>query len=773
MARKLLIVESPAKARTIGKILGRDFDVKASVGHVRDLPKNTIGVDEANDFEPKYEILPDKQKVVADLRRAANKADEIYVATDPDREGEAICWHILELLKSVDQPMRRIEFHEITKRAVIEALEESGEVDMNRVNAQQARRVIDRLMGYRLSPLLWDKVKRGLSAGRVQSVALKMICDRDAEIKAFVSDEYWLVDASLEGSEKPDFTVRLSRKAGKKWRPAVEAEARHVESTVKNSKILISKATRKTRSQRPKAPFITSHLQQEAARRLRYPVRRTMQLAQRLYEGVDLGSRGVTGLITYMRTDSVRVSEESISQARAYIEDNYGPSFVPAKPHTYKNRSSSQDAHEAIRPTDVSLTPESLASILGADELRLYRMIWQRFVAAQMVSATFDITQVDVSAGEYVLQVTGKVMKDPGFLRLWKDVDSGDEKSPPLPGNLEVGQELKCLGLTLEQKFTQPPPRFSEASLVKALEENGIGRPSTYASIIATLSSRDYTVREKGNFTPTELGKLVNRLLIKSFSNLINEGYTAHLEEELDRVAEGAREWKELIRSFAGQFSSDLETAQVEMEQVKGKGVPTDQICPECSSPLVMKFGRYGEFLACSSYPECGYTRDLRDENEEADIEGEAPKCPDCESEMVIKRSRFGPFWACSRYPECRGTAKIGGEKKTAAAVPTSVACGREKCAGEIVERRSRRGRVFYGCSTYPKCDYSMWDFPVSYLCPECGNSIMGIRETKSRGREYICPVKECAHRMPEPEDAPTLNKPIGIPKKNGDGDTA
>jgi DNA topoisomerase-1 len=481
-----------------------------------------------------------------------------------------------------------------------------------------------------------------------------------------------------------------------------------------------------------------------------------MQLAQRLYEGVDLGQRGQIGLITYMRTDSVRVSGESVDAARQVIAGRFGETVLPEKPRSYANKSASQDAHEAIRPTDPTLRPEDLSSVLKPDELRLYRLIWERFLASQMKDAIFDITQVEVAAGEYTLAVTGKILREAGFLSLWQELENGDgngddRKNAKLPPGLKEDQEIACTSVKLEQKWTQPPARYGEATLVKALEENGIGRPSTYASILATLASRDYTVREKNSFRPTELGKLVNRLLIGSFASIINEAYTASLEEDLDRVADGQRGWKDLVRRFSAAFTRDLEKARDQMEQVKGRGVPTDQICPECSSPLVMKFGRYGEFLACSAYPECSYTRDLNEQNE-VEVDEETPDCPECEAEMVLKRSRFGPFWACSRFPECRGTRRLGGEVAQQPQ-PTGVSCPRAGCAGEIVQRKSRRGKVFYGCNKYPACDFSMWDPPVENPCPVCNHPIMGLRTTQKRGRELVCPIRDCGHRMPAPED--------------------
>ncbi|HHQ49569.1 MAG TPA: type I DNA topoisomerase [Acidobacteria bacterium] len=755
MASKLLIVESPAKARTIGNYLGKEFEVRASVGHVRDLPKSKLGVDEEHDFEPDYQVLPDKKKVVEELRRAARKADEIYLATDPDREGEAISWHIAELLKDLARPMHRVEFHQITKNAVREAVAEPRELDMARVDAQQARRVVDRLMGYKISPLLWRSVRRGLSAGRVQSVALKMICDREDEIEAFTPEEYWLVDATVRAPEPPPFTVRLAKRDGKKWRPATAEEAEAVQAALKAGPLTIAKVSRRKGRQRPRAPFITSTLQQEASRRLGLPVRRTMQIAQRLYEGVELGDRGRQGLITYMRTDSVRSAPEAVEAARSVIAERFGAGAVPAKPNFFKNRSSAQDAHEAIRPVDPALTPDRVKGFLGRDELRLYRLIWERFVASQMKPAVFDVTKVEVACGPYTLSVEGKILVEPGFLALWQENGDGKEQQP-LPSGLAEGQALTLEGVKLEQKFTQPPPRYTEATLVKALEEKGIGRPSTYAAIIATISGRDYVVREKKTFRPTELGRLVNRLLTATFADLIDEGYTARLEEELDRVAEGKEGWHALVRRFAESFARDLEGAVESMRELRRKLAMTEEKCPECGKPLVMRFGTNGAFLGCSGYPECRYTRNLG-EAETADTdaaapEGEAPSCPKCGAPMVQRRSRRGPFWGCSKYPECKGTRSLDGKTREEPK-GTGVPCPMEGCDGELTARKSRYGKIFYSCNRYPKCRFAMNDWPVEHPCPECGFPIMGLRVTKRFGRQLVCPVKECGHRIEAPED--------------------
>lgn len=753
MARKLLIVESPAKARTIGKFLGRQFTVKASVGHVRDLPKNKLGVDEQAGFEPHYEVLPSKEKVVDELRRAARNADSIFVATDPDREGEAICWHIAEILGGLDVPFHRVEFNEITRQAVRAGIAHPRRIDENRVDAQQARRVIDRLVGYRLSPLLWKKVKRGLSAGRVQSVALKMICDREAEIDAFTPEEYWLVDALVNAGTPPPFPLRLTKRSGKKWRPGSRATAEEVRGALQKAELVVDDLSSRERRTRPKPPFVTSHMQQAASARLRFPIRKTMRVAQSLYEGVDLGDGGRVGLITYMRTDSFRVAAQAVEEARTLIAERWGDEALPDSPNRYRSRSGAQEAHEAIRPTDVTRTPESLRQALSPDQLRLYQLIWERFVASQMAPARFNVTKVTMNVRPYTFNATGKMLLDQGYQRVWSESSKRDANEVDLPQGLEKGGRLELERVSLEQKWTQPPARYGEATLVKALEENGIGRPSTYASILGTLSDRDYVDREKGSFRPTELGRQVSRLLVGSFGDLIDESYTARLETDLDRVATGDEPWQRTVARFAEQFYPELERASEEMPSLKG-GIPTDERCPECGRELVLKFGRYGEFFACSGYPECRHTRDVRDQAEDAgsrEGEQETPTCPECGAPMVQKRSRYGPFWACSRYPDCRGKRSMAGKSATRAR-PTGVPCPETDCDGELVQRRSRRGRVFYGCSRFPECRFSMWNEPLAHPCPQCGCPVMGLKQTKRRGRELVCPRKECGFSMPAEE---------------------
>ncbi len=761
MADSLVIVESPAKARTLGRYLGKGYSVVASVGHVRDLPKNDLGIDIEHGFEPIYEALPAKRKVIAEIQAAAERAERVLLATDPDREGEAIGWHLAELLGRTGKPVERVLFHEITKRAVVEALAHPRPLDQRLIDAQQARRVLDRLMGYRLSPLLWDKVKRGLSAGRVQSVALKMICDREAEIEAFVPEEYWHLDAHLAASLPPTFVARLAQREGKKFAVHDGETAAAVKTEVEGDRFVVAKVSKRRRQQKAAPPFVTAKLQQAAYKRHHYPVRRTMQLAQKLYEGVDLGGGERVGLITYMRTDSMRVAAEALAAVRDMIAAQYGAEFLPEKPNFFKNRSEAQDAHEAIRPTDPARTPESVARNLSADELKLYTLIWQRFVASQMTPAQFDVTDVLVEVGRYGFKARGEIEVEAGFLRVYREEEDqqvGDKPaqeqedeeptSRRLPA-LTVGETLTLEDLASTQKFTQPPPRFTESTLVKVLEENGIGRPSTYAQIIATISDRSYVERQKGTFFPTELGKLVNRLLIGSFGDLINETYTARMEEELDAIAEGKLDWHKAIARFWASFTADLERAKAEMTSVKHEGVATDQTCPTCGAPMLLRFGRYGEYLACSNYPTCKTTR----EPGTPGITDEIPLCPECNAPMVLKRSRFGQFWACSRYPECKGIRKLV-TGKASPNTPSGVTC--PECGeGEIVEKRSRRGRSFWGCNRYPKCSFTLPVKPVLHPCPSCGAPFVMEKKTVRRGVEWVCAKDECGFRGPA-EGEPT-----------------
>jgi DNA topoisomerase-1 len=797
MAKNLVIVESPAKAKTINKFIGKDYIVKASVGHVRDLPKSELGVDEET-FEPTYEVLAGKEKVVSELRAAAKKADKIFIASDPDREGEAIGWHVMHLLGGDSKKVRRILFHEITKNAVRKAMDQPRDIDMNKVNAQQARRILDRLVGYKLSPLLWDKVRRGLSAGRVQSVAMKMIVDREEQIKAFQPVEYWTFGAKLEAGTPPPFVAKLSKVEGKKAEVPNEELARKIEAQLKSGSFVVASVARKEKKQSAAPPFITSTLQRTAYNRFKYPVKRTMQIAQKLYEGKELGAHGLVGLISYMRTDSVRISEDALGEVRQYIGAKYGPEILPEKPNYYKVKKAAQaqEAHEAIRPTSTEFDPESIKDFLTKEELNIYKLIFERFVASQMKPAVFDVTDVDIANGNLTLRVSGEVLRFPGFLAVFQDVageeedeEKVDEKALP---PMNEGDRLKLIDLETKQNFTQPPPRFTEATLVKALEENGIGRPSTYGQILTTIQARDYTYKHDGKFHPTHLGVIVTMLLKQSFGDIIDEKYTARLEEELDEIEEGKLEWTDAMREFNEKFAVDLVRAQKEMMQVKGEGIQTDEACKKCGAPMVIKFGRFGEFLACSNYPECKTTKeiakgDAADAGDEtiicekcgrgmalkrsrfgqffactgypeckntkdpklmkAGMPTEAqPPCEICGKEVVLRSGRYGPFYSCSGYPECKNIRKIGGGKSTPPK-PTGVQC--PTCGeGELVERRSRRG-IFYSCSRYPKCDFALNNRPVPRPCPKCGAPYLLEKTTKKEGHIEYCNNPECDYRAP------------------------
>ncbi len=742
MHKDFIIVESPAKVKTIQKILGKDYDVDASVGHVRDLPSKSIGVDEDHDFTPHYEILHGKKKVVDRLKKAAAKANHVYLAPDPDREGEAIAWHVAELIKKANPNIRRIQFNEITASAVKEALKQARDLDKRLFDSQQARRILDRLVGYRLSPLLWQKVKRGISAGRVQSVALRLIVDREKERRAFVAEEYWVFKVELQGSEPPTFEAELWKLDGKKVWIKTGEEAEALAQELRNSPFAVQDVKEKQRRRQPKPPFITSTLQQEASARLKFSAKKTMSVAQKLYEGLDIGSRGTTALITYMRTDSVRISQEAREQAKAWILERFGPEYYPEKPRYFKTKGSAQDAHEAVRPVDVQLTPDELRPFLSNDQYKLYRLIWQRFLASQAQVAKYWDTAVDITAGRTLWRVKGERLIFPGFLAIYTPNEAGKEVALP---PLQPGDPLDLIRLQHEQKFTQPPPRFSEASLVRKLEELGIGRPSTYAQILSTIRSRDYVRMESRLFAPTELGFTVNDLLVAHFSNLMEVQFTAQMEERLDQVAEGSLVWTDLLKDFAAQFYPTLDKAREEMAQVK-TGKETGLVCAECGRPLVIKFGKNGEFLACSGYPDCRYSSNfVRDEKggiqqvakEKQQLE-KVGVCPECGADLVIKKARTGSrFIACSAYPKC----------KHAEPLSTGVPCPREGCSGQLVEKSSKRGKIFYACDQYPSCDFAMWAYPVQKTCPTCGSRVLGRKSSKARGEHLACPIKGCGYR--------------------------
>lgn len=739
MGKQLIIVESPAKVKTIKKFLGPQYMVQASVGHVRDLPSSVLGVDEANDFTPHYEVIDNKKNVVSELRAAAAKADTVYLAPDPDREGEAIAWHVAELIRDKARDIKRIQFNEITAKAVKEALAHPRELNAHLFDAQQARRVLDRLVGYKISPLLWKTIKRGISAGRVQSVALRLIVEREAEREAFKPEEYWLFKALLSGDAPPPFKAELARISGKKAVVSNAAQAAALEDALRGQSFVVQSVEEKERERAPQPPFITSTLQQAANQRLSYTAKRTMNIAQRLYEGVELGDKGLTALITYMRTDSTRIADEARQAAKDFITRSFGQEYLPKKARIYKAKGGAQDAHEAIRPVDVAITPELVKPHLPPDQYNLYRLIWSRFVASQMAGARFHDTTASIACAHTLWRAKGERMLFPGFLAAWpRGKDDADAELPPL----KAGQTLRLDKLEKEQKFTQPPARYSEASLVRELEERGIGRPSTYAAIISTLQDRDYVHLAERHFVPTDLGRVVCRQLTEHFAKLMDVGFTAQMEEGLDKVAEGGENWVDLMRAFAADFNPTLDAAAKNMQSLKG-GLPADLPCPECGKPLLIKFGKAGAFLACSAYPECRYTSNFA-RTEDGKVEAVAQEkpqyekvgqCPRCGKDLVIKKSRTGSrFIACTGYPACDYAAPFS----------TGVPCPR--CGkGSLVEKSSKRGKVFYSCDQYPQCDFALWDKPVPGPCPRCNSPY--LVEKKSRdGTRIICPVKGCGY---------------------------
>lgn len=745
MSQSLIIVESPAKAKTIKKYLGRGYQVLASVGHVMDLPEGELGVDIKKNFEPTYVIIKGKQKVLKKIIDTAKEADEVFLAPDPDREGEAIAWHIGDEIskKAKKKKIHRILFNEITEKAIKEAIAHPKSLDKNLFEAQQARRILDRLVGYQISPILWKKVRRGLSAGRVQSVAVRIVCEREAEIAAFVPKEYWSVVAHLRGSKESIFEAKLVKIKGENAEVSNEKSAKNICAELDKLPFILEKITKSERKRNPTPPFITSKLQQEAARKLGFTARKTMALAQQLYEGVELGEAGLVGLITYMRTDSPRVSDAALDAVRSYIAEKFGKEYLPAEPNRYKSRRSAQEAHEAVRPTSLSYSPETVGPYLEKDVLKLYDLIWKRFVASQMNPAVFDQTAFDITADRYAFRATGQVMKFAGFIAVYMEgIDEeqakDEEENPTLP-ELSEGEKLDLLGLDPNQHFTQPPPRFTEASLVKELEERGIGRPSTYAAILSTIQDKEYAKKNEGRFWPTDLGKLVNDLLVGSFPEIMDIGFTAQMEEELDDIEEGKRTWVATLKNFYGPFEKALKNAATQMRDVKRQQVATEYVCEKCGSPMVIKWGRHGEFLACSKYPECKTTREFkRTEDGEIEIEKQKTtdeKCEKCGSPMVVKRGRFGEFLACSRYPECKTTKSI------------SIGVNCPECGGGLVARRSGKGKTFYGCSKYPKCKFAMWSKPLLGPCPKCGYSILMEKYVKRTNEVLIaCPKKECGY---------------------------
>lgn len=733
MGKSLVIVESKAKASTINKFLGRAFTVKASVGHVRDLPKKGLSIDVDNDFEPTYATIRGKGKVLKELKDAAKKADLVYLASDFDREGEAIAWHITQALKLSEGSFKRVVFNEITKRAILEAMEHPGDIDMRKVDAQQARRVLDRLVGYKVSPVLWKTVYYGLSAGRVQSVALRLICEREDEIDAFVPEEFWTVDAIFATAGGDEIEARLESIDGKKAKIAEGERARAIVAALENETFAVSALQKRERKVNPLPPFITSTLQRDAANRLRFTSKRTMVVAQQLYEGLPIDGENV-GLITYMRTDSTRMATEAIEEARKHIASSFGKEYLPSKPRRYRAKKGAQDAHEAIRPTSVERTPESVKPHLTSDQYRLYQLVWRRFVATQMAQAVYENTNVTIEAAGHAFKASGSVVRFPGWTAAYAAVWKKDVKELPA---LQEGEVLDLKSIKPNQRFTKPSARYSEATLIKELEAKGIGRPSTYATIIDTLKKRKYVALEKRQFAPTDLGHTVWNLLKHGFPHIFDVEFTAQMETELDKIESGEDEWVTVVRDFYEPFSERLTEVEGRIAELKQELIKeTDKRCEKCGSVMVEKWGRNGRFLACSSYPDCKFTKPLDDE----DMEQFDVKCDKCGKPMVVKHGRYGKFLGCSGYPDCKGTAPL----------PTGVSCPQESCDGVLVQRRTKRGRTFYGCTAYPKCEYAIWDKPVPVNCPSCQ---AGFMVEKGKKGEKILVCLECGERM-SPDEA-------------------
>ncbi|MGA9478365.1 MAG: type I DNA topoisomerase [Desulfobacterales bacterium] len=764
MTKPLLVVESPTKVKTLKKYLGKNFNIAATVGHLKDLPTKEMGIDVENGFKPDYHSIPGKQRVIKGLRQSAKDTSDVYLAPDPDREGEAIAWHTAEILKKKGRKFYRVLFHELTENAIREAIATPQELDHNKYEAQQARRILDRLVGYHISPLLWRKVKGGLSAGRVQSVALRIICERERAIQAFEPEEYWSITAHLKGDTPPPFTAKLVKKKGKKITISDERAAGEILQGLEDRQYVVDTVQKKVTKRHPQPPFTTSKLQQDAIRKLRFSAKKTMLIAQQLYEGIELGPGEPVGLITYMRTDSTRIAMEAALEALNLIREQFGPDYVLENPRFFKNKKKVQDAHEAIRPTSVFNTPEKVAAYLSPDQLALYRLIWQRFIASQMQPALINSVSASILAGDYGFSATGSTIKFAGFMKLYLSADDeqgGARQELSLP-ELARGMMLALLKLDPKQHFTQPPPRFSEASLVKELEENGIGRPSTYATILSTIRDKGYVQWTKGYFHPSELGFIVNDLLVDNFPEIFDVEFTARMEDDLDRVESSEIGSLEVLTRFYDPFKSKLDIAGEKMLSVKGVGVPTGLSCPQCAKPLHIKVGKNGHFLACSGYPDCNYSRDyIRDEKGqiqpvEATTEDVTDKtCEKCGRPMVIKRGRYGEFMACSGYPDCKQTLSLN---PNGSGKPTGVKCPVKGCDGELIEKTSRRGKIFYGCNRFPTCDFATWDKPVNKVCPGCGAGFMVLKTTKKEGSFLACLNQECGHRESFAESDTTSN---------------
>lgn len=762
MAKHLVIVESPAKAKTINKYLGKDYEVLASYGHVRDLLPKEGAVDTEHDFAMKYRIIEKNAKHVDAIKKALKKADTLYLATDPDREGEAISWHLYEMLKEKkllkDKTVGRVVFHEVTKGAIQEAVNNPRELSQDMIDAQQARRALDYLVGFNLSPLLWKKIRRGLSAGRVQSPALRLIVERELEIEKFEAREYWTIEADLEASSQA-FNAKLTWLKGEKLQQFTinnEKDATKAEKALNKAaagELVVAKVEKKQRKRNPAAPFTTSTLQQEASRKLGFTTQRTMRTAQQLYEGIDIGGE-TTGLITYMRTDSVNLAQDALEEIRSLIAERFGVEKVPKEPRVFKTKSkNAQEAHEAVRATSAHRHPDELKDHLSKDQYRLYELIWKRTVASQMVHATINTVGVNLHAGDEtnVFRANGSTVVDPGFMAVYQESvddkkDGEDDKDKLLPP-MEEGDKISLQKIRPEQHFTEPPPRYSEASLVKTLEEHGIGRPSTYASIISTLQNREYVELDKKRFYPTDVGRVVNKFLTQHFTQYVDYDFTARLEDELDEISRGEKKWIPLMHQFWDPF---IKLVKEKDESVSRKDVTQEEIdekCPKCEQPLAIRLGRRGSFIGCTAYPECDYTRNVGDDKDQAEPEVvEGRKCPQCESDLIIRNGRYGKFIGCSSYPECKYIEPL--EKPT----DTGVECPTCK-QGQMLKRRARSGKTFYSCSRYPDCDYAVWNEPVNEPCPECEWPMLTIKTTKRRGTEKVCPQKDCHYSVPLEEE--------------------
>ena len=744
----LVIVESPSKGGTIKSYLGKGYKVVASIGHIRDLPKSTLGVDIENNFEPKYINIRGKGKLITELKKEAKNADTVYLATDPDREGEAIAWHLMNALELTPEKAKRVTFNSVTKPVVKEGIKNPREIDMNLVNSQQARRILDRIVGYKLSPVLWKKIKSGLSAGRVQSVVTRIIVERENEIKSFNPEEYWTIEANLETDEKKSFKASFYGTEKGKMELKCEKDAKTVRDATVNAPFTVKSIKKSKRLKNPAPPFTTSTLQQEANRRMGYHSERTMRLAQELYEGINLGSLGTHGLITYMRTDSLRISETAAEAAKAYITEKFGEQYCPKTPRVYKTKKNVQDAHEAIRPTDMKLEPEIIKGSLTQDQYKIYKLIWDRFVSSQMESAVLDTVSAEIESAGYIFRANGYTVKFPGFMALYEektDDENENEKEMGLPPMSE-GDLLKLLELSPTQHFTQPPARFTEASLVKLLEEKGIGRPSTWATIITTIISRGYVEREGKNFVPTSLGEVTTQLMCDNFNDIVDYDFTARMEDDLDGVESGDNDMNDILRKFYAKFSKDLEKAEKEIEKgnyaVAAK--ETDIICEKCGSKMIIKNGRFGKFAACPNYPECKNTKPIdadgnllkteeKTTSEEIKYAPDDIKCEKCGKRMVIKKGRFGNFYACENYPECKTTKAI--------AKDTNVKC--PLCGSKIVIKHGRKKTVFYSCECYPNCKFSTWDIPLEEKCPQCGGLLL-----RRKGKENVyCHNEKCDYK--------------------------